>query len=264
MSDLEREYSPSSRAGGSAEPHVDRYRRESQLAAEVVCAPLQTSGGSLVVPAGAGAPLLVFVHGGYWQALSAGASMYLAPGAVGAGWAYAAIEYTIAPAGSVPQMVEEVRAELAAVSTLAAPSQLVVAGHSAGAHLAAMAALVHTATVAVDRLVLVSGVFDLRPLVRTTVNDALGLDESGAAALSPQLLPLDAGAGHQPDVVVAWGAADTNAFRAQGRNFAERLSFAGLNVRTMECAGRHHFDIVDDLVRPSAPLGAATLGPFRP
>ncbi|HAP77476.1 MAG TPA: alpha/beta hydrolase [Acidimicrobiaceae bacterium] len=265
MVDLEREYSPSSRAGGSAEPHVQRYRDESERAATTIRSSLQTSHGSLVVPAGTGAPLLVFVHGGYWQALSASASLFLGPGAAAAGWAYAAIEYTIAPEGSIEQMVGEVAAELAAVSALApAPSHIVVAGHSAGAHLVAMATLAAVPPVAVDRVVLVSGVFDLIPLVRTTVNEALGLTEAAAMALSPQFLPVEGVQSGRPETVVVWGDADTSAFRAQSRHYAERLAASGVTVTALECAGRHHFDVVDDLVAPTTALGAATLGPFTP
>jgi len=94
-------------------------------------------------------------------------------------------------------------------------------------------------------------VYDLRPLVHTTVNDPLGLDEAGAAALSPMLLPLAAG---RPAAVVVWGDNETDAFKAQGGEFGARLGAA-----TFECAGRHHFDIVDDLADPATPLGAATL-----
>ena len=258
MDDLEREYSPSSRAGGSAEPHVQRYVAESRHAAAAFDGRVAaTSAGSLVLPAEPGAPLLVFVHGGYWQALSADASLYLAPGAMAAGWAYAALEYTVAPEGTVEQMVAEVAAELVAVCALVPrPSHIVVAGHSAGAHLVAMTTLVAAAGVDVHRVALVSGVFDLRPLVHTTVNEPLGLDEAAAAALSPQLLPIG---GHPAEVVVTWGDNDTNAFRAQSRLFAERLRYAGLAVQVLECAGRHHFDVVDDLVRPHTPLGAVTL-----
>ena len=257
MDDLEREYSPSSRVGGSAEPFIADYERRSAAAAgELGDACVTTGGGSLVVAAAPGSPLLVFVHGGYWQALSAADSLYLAPAARRLGWSYAALEYTIAPAGTIPQMVAECCRELADVVARTAPSSVVVAGHSAGAHLTAMVAVVEAAPCRVDRVVLVSGVYDLRPLVRTTTDDALGLDDRAAAAISPALLPV-AGT---PEVVVAWGDDDTRAFAAQSESYAATLRDAGLAVDAFECAGRHHFDIVDDLVDPATRLGAATLG----
>jgi arylformamidase len=152
-------------------------------------------------------------------------------------------------------MVDECRHELAAVVDLARPSAVVVAGHSAGAHLTAMVSLVATAPCRVDRIVLVSGVYDLRPLVGTTVNDALGLDVAAASLLSPALLTVAA----TPDVVVAWGDRDTRTFARQSESYSARLVAAGVSVDSFECAGRHHFDIVDDLVDPTTRLGAAAL-----
>ncbi|HNJ97082.1 MAG TPA: alpha/beta hydrolase [Ilumatobacteraceae bacterium] len=248
--DLEREYSPSSRVGGSAEPFVADYVARS-AAARAQVPPRSLKGGHLLAEATPGAPLLVYVHGGYWQALSAADSWYLAPGAVAAGWSFAAVEYTLAPAVTIEQMVVQVAAGVAGAAAELRPSAVVLAGHSAGAHLAAMVALVAPARAAVDRLVLISGVYDLRPLVHTTVNDALGLDEGAAAELSPALLPL---VDHRPHTVVVWGDNDTDAFRAQGAAFARRCG-----ADAFECPGRHHFDIVDDLVDPATRLGAVSL-----
>jgi len=260
MSDVEREYSPSSRAGGSAQPHVDRYRRESTAAADAFGAAWQrTPGGSLLLPVDGARQLLVFVHGGYWQLMGVADSMFLAPRARHHGWSYAAVEYTIAPAGTVARMVDEVAAELEAVVALSpAATEIVLVGHSAGAHLAAMVAIVRAATVPIRRVVLVSGVYDLRPLLQTTVNEPLGLDAASAAELSPQLL----GVAGRPEVVVAWGDDDTDAFRAQSRAYAEHLRDAGLEVTSMECAARHHFDVIDDVVRIETALGAAALAPL--
>ena len=80
MTDLEREYSPSSRVGGSSEPFVADYRLRSEAARALLATRLTTtSGGTLLVADDPAAPLLVFIHGGYWQALSAADSLYLAP-----------------------------------------------------------------------------------------------------------------------------------------------------------------------------------------
>lgn len=218
-------------------------------------------GGSLLVPAAAGAPLLVFVHGGYWQALSASESLYLAPPAVALGWSYAAVEYTIAPAGDLPTMIDEVAVALRSAVEAAEPRAVVLVGHSAGAHLVSMVALAHEPPVPVTRAVLLSGVYDLRPIVMTTVNDPLGLDLTAAERLSPMLLPTTSAAvGPSPEVTVAWGDADTDAFEAQSTAYAAVLRRAGLEVAALRCEGRHHFDIVDDIVDPATELGALTLG----
>ena len=243
--------------GGSSAPFVAEYVRRSDEARRELGDRVQSlAGGSLLVEAHRGAPLLVFVHGGYWQALSAAASLYLAPGALAQGWSYAAIEYTIAPEGTLPRMVGEVSAGLAAVADAAGDCSMVVAGHSAGAHLVAMTTLAAHAPAPVVRSVLVSGVFDLRPIVHTTVNDPLGLDLPHAVQSSPMLLPV-VGA---PDVVVTWGDNETDAFKAQSITYAAVLRSAGRSVAMFERSDRHHFDIVDDLVDPTTELGARALG----
>ena len=257
VSDLEQEYSPSSRVGGSAQPFVDDYIERSAaartaLAGRVVELPT----GTRLVAAEPGAPLLVFVHGGYWQALSAEASLYLAPGAAAHGWSYAAVEYPIAPGGTLPEMVEVCRTALAELAALGPYREVVLAGHSAGAHLVAMVALAATSPLPVDRVVLLSGVFDLRPVVLTSVNDAVGLDPDDAASFSPALLPVAS----PMRTLVAWGDNETDAFKMQSHVMAAKLRLAGAPVTEIEHSPRHHFDIVDDLVDPADPIGAFTLG----
>jgi len=256
VTDLEQEYSPSSCVGGSAEPFIADYVGRSAVAARTLGDAVHTLvDGSVVVPApdGHALPLLVFVHGGYWQALSAAASLYLAPGAVRAGWSYSAVEYTIAPGATLVTMVEECRAALHAIATSTPHSALILAGHSAGAHLAAMVTVSADPPVPVDALVLLSGVYDLRPLVHTTINEPLGLSDDTAAALSPLLLSVR----NAPPTLVAVGEVETAAFHAQSRAMAERLrSGAGGAVSDLVVPARHHFDIVDDLVDPSTAVGA--------
>lgn len=257
MIDLEREYSPSSRVGGDAGPFVADYQVRSAAAAESLRGRASAiRGGSYIASDDGAHPLLVFIHGGYWQALNAASSLYLAPGALAQGWSFASIEYTLAPEATLTEMVRECRDALASIATVVSPSQVVLAGHSAGAHLAAMASLAGTPPFPIARTVLISGVFDLRPLVHTTVNAPLGLDEASAAAVSPQLLPVS---GRQ-EVVVTWGDNETDAFKQQSRDYASRLAEAGLTVEAFETAGRHHFDIVDDLVDPATELGRRALG----
>jgi arylformamidase len=266
VSDLEREYSPSSRVGGTAEPFVADYvARSAVVAAALGDRVERRPGGTLLVRAAPGegpSPLLVFVHGGYWQALSAATSLQPAAGALAEGWSYAAVEYTIAPAGDLPCMVAECAAALADLASCGPWREVVVAGHSAGAHLVAMVAVNAVPPLTVDRLVLLSGIYDLRPLVHTSVNEPLGLDEMSAAALSPALLPLvPMPVESMPSTMVAWGDNDTDAFRRQGREFAARLGATPATVSAAEVVGRHHFDIVDDLVDRASAVGAFALGP---
>jgi arylformamidase len=258
MSDLEREYSPSSRVGGSSAPFIADYQARSAQAAATLGDQVQTlPGGTVLVVGQPSAPLLVFVHGGYWQALSAADSLYLAPGALRNGWSFAAIEYTIAPTGTIEQMVGQCRHALAQLGDVGA-REVVLAGHSAGAHLAAMVSLAAHSPLRLARVALVSGVFDLRPLLLTTVNEPLALTPERAAASSPVLLPVVGGSALP--VVVACGDNETAAFKDQSRRYAEHLRIGGMSVSSIECAPRHHFDVVDDLVDPLTELGRFTLG----
>ena len=256
-SDLEREYSPSSRVGGDASPYVAAYRSDSAAARALLADRLTVlDGGTILVAEDPTAPLLVFIHGGYWQALSAAESLALAPAILARGWSYAAIEYTIAPEGSIPHMIRECHAALAVLADAVSPSSVTLVGHSAGAHLAAMVSLVSRSALPIDRTVLLSGVFDLRPLVQTTVNDPLGLDVVNAATLSPQMLPVVA----DHKVVVAWGDNETDAFKVQSHAYAAHVAATGVDVVAFECSGRHHFDIMDDLFDSGTELGRHAMG----
>jgi len=243
-------------AGGSSAPFEAQYRRRSAAARDVVADHLTAlRGGSLhVAAAAADAPLLVFVHGGYWQALSAADSLFPAAELAAAGWSYAAVEYTVAPRGSIDGMVAECTQALRELAT-EHRRRVVLVGHSAGAHLVAMAALAQRPPMVVDAVVLLSGVFDLRPLVGTSINAPLGLDDERAMRLSPLLMA----AQPHPRVVVAWGENETSEFKRQSREYALHVRGYGSTVLQLECGRRNHFDIVFDLAEPASELGALVL-----
>jgi arylformamidase len=187
----------------------------------------------------------LFFHGGYWQELDKSDASFPAPGFHARGITYVAAGYGLAPGNSLRQIVAEARAAAGWVrSNLCeadGSAQLVVSGSSAGAHLAAWVAL----TEDVDAAVLLSGVFDLRPLVGTYINEALDLDERSAAELSP-LLRVERGELAVPTTIV-WGENETDAFKLQSRLYGHELVSAGHPVVLEEIAGRNHFDLVHDL-----------------
>jgi arylformamidase len=261
----EREYTPSSATGGSWRPFLARYVTESARAWQTVPGtrglrygdgPRQTL-DFFPAPSGAAAPgLLVYIHGGYWQELSTAESAFLAPAWHAAGFAHAVVGYTLAPAATVPAIVAECRAALAWLHARADtlgfdPAQVVIAGSSAGGHLAAACA--DRALYPVRGIVPVSGVFDVAPLIGTSINDALGLDEATAATLD-----LFAPGRRFVPAVVAWGEVETNEFRRQSREFATRLGRDDTPCETLEVPGRNHFDVILELGDPSSALFAAT------
>lgn len=188
----------------------------------------------------------VFVHGGYWQELSRQDSCFPAPGFVSRHTTFVAMGYPLAPRVGLESIVESVRRGISTVRQRLVPDgHLVVSGSSAGAHLAAMAALTNP----VNGLVLVSGIFDLGPLVDTYVNDVLGLDADLAARLSPLHQPPPPA----PAIIVAYGEHETEAFHQQ----SQALTLQWGLPPPIEVADRNHFDIVHDLGDPSTILGYA-------
>lgn len=141
--------------------------------------------------AGTQRPLLVFIHGGYWQGGDKRDIGFIAAPYVKAGISVAVINYSLAPQARIEDMVEEVQAFLATLAQQADQlgidvKRISLMGHSAGGHLAAFVAA-QGGAVPVQAVFAISGVFDLVPLVPTSLNKALTLDEPRANALSPVL-----------------------------------------------------------------------------
>ena len=284
LPERERAYSPSSCIGGDYAPFVRQYATRSAEVLRTHAAPRGLAYGSLVSntldlflpsstqprrsPGSALPPLLVFIHGGYWQELSKNESLFAAGDCLAVGAAFAALDYTLAPQASVQQIVLECRAALrwlhAHGSELGFDSRrIVVAGSSAGAHLAAMCCL-RGWPGAVDlpvglpaAAVLVSGVYELPPLVGTSINDALSLLRESAAHVSP----IRFGLAGFPAAVVCWGEIETAAFKTQSRTFAQAIGEVATSPpQVFEVPERNHFDVILDLACHGTVLGDATLG----
>ncbi len=247
-------YSPSSVAANYREVIAD-YETKSLAAlrhANAIRVPYgKTSEEYTIVfePAGS-APdaMLVFFHGGYWQELSAEVSCFPADSLQSRGHAYAAVNYTLAPHATVSTIVAQCATALISLATRRPHARMVIAGSSAGAHLAAMLMSVDWKIFGLNAApfhgaVLISGIYDLRPLVTTYINEPLRLDLEGAAAMSPQLLPLRV----RVPTVVCWGEHETSAFKQQSRDYAAFIAQSGGDVSHYEVANRNHFDILFDL-----------------
>jgi arylformamidase len=267
LEDREHEYSPSSCIGGNYQPYIRAYA-DLSAAARRSHAPVTVRYGTtarqsldLFVPTGvAKPPVLVFFHGGYWQELSKEDSAFAAPQCLAHGIAYAAVGYTLAPAAKLSVIVAECRAAVGWLGRFGDtmgidPGCLIVAGSSAGAHLAAMTALPTSSGAPVKGAVLVSGIYDLEPLIGTSIDAALGLDLKTAARNSPLRQPLKG----FPPSLVCWGENETDQFKRQSRAFGQALRDAATDCVEFESAGRNHFDVVLDLADPTTPLGQRVL-----
>ena len=193
--------------------------------------------------------LLVFVHGGYWMAFGRESWSHLAAGAVARGWAVAIPSYTLAPQARITDIIAEIAASaIAAAARVAGP--VVITGHSAGGHLAARLGCTDTAMPRLRRVVPISALADLAPLMYTKLNDQLWLTPHEAAHQSPANHALSADV--QAHVWV--GGQERPSFLWQARTLSEHWSCAWTVA-----AGKHHFDVIDDLKDPNSALMAACL-----
>lgn len=198
------------------------------------------------------APLLIFIHGGYWQSLSAADSLYHGNDAALEEIALHAVDYTLAPHASVKQIIAECIDDVKKTISELQPTRVVIAGSSAGAHLTAMCARDAEIAERIDGIALLSGVYDLRPLVRTPTNDPLHLTEESAAAISPQLLTFTYSS---PRALLAVGAHEPPEFIRQNAEYAELLKNNGIDVTTSVLEHRDHFDLPYDLLQRGTQVG---------
>ena len=186
--------------------------------------------------------LAMFIHGGYWQGLDKSFMSHMAQGLLAHGIAVAVPSYDLCPKVSLADIVDQI--VVAARFLIARHGRLDVAtGHSAGGHLAAML----LAEGLVPAAVPISGLFDLRPLVATSINGALGLDETEAWRLSPLARKRPSGRLH-----ALVGGDEGAEYEAQSRRIAE--AWGG---QWEPLPGHDHFTIPDALARPDGRVTAA-------
>jgi arylformamidase len=200
---------------------------------------------------GRGAPLLVFIHGGYWQRNAKELFACMAEGPLARGIDVALPGYTLAPEATISEIVAEMRAAITWLRTHGpqydvAEGRLVVSGWSAGGHLTAMA----MALPEVDAGLAISGIYDLEPCRLNNLNHALRMSAEEAAAMSPiRHLPRRAA-----PLAIAYGAAELPELQRQSRDYCTALREAGLPAELMPLAGHDHFSILEELANPRGQL----------
>jgi arylformamidase len=200
-------------------------------------------------------PIVVFIHGGYWQALDGSSSSHCAKGLNACGVDVAVPSYDLCPQVSVDTIIEQMRNAARELARLGRP--LVISGHSAGGHLAAC--MLATDWQSLDaslpkELVIaaytISGLFDLVPLVETSINKALRLDPVTAKAASPLFWKLPA---HGSLDAVVGGEESAEYFR-QSRTMTETWGAAGMPTRFGTIEGANHFTAIAPLADPASPM----------
>lgn len=237
--DVEQAYSPSQFSVRPLADYLVQYRQLSDECDE----------DSLRAP---DRPLLVYIHGGYWQQLSAADSLFNGEDAIRHHVSLVAVEYTLAPAATVDQIVQECIEAVRRACDELRPTRVVLAGSSAGAHLAAMCMQDPHLSQNLDGVALLSGIYDLRPLVRTGINEPLHLTDETAATLSP-MLSVDVLT--PVPILCAVAEHDPPEFIRQNDAFASHLQSHGCDAICTVVTARDHFDLPYDLLREGTVVG---------
>ena len=203
--------------------------------------------------------LVVFVHGGYWRAFDKSVWSQLASGPIDRGWAVAMPSYDLAPAVPIDEITRQIGIAVSRAAILV-DGPIRLTGHSAGGHLVTRMMCADSPLAAdvrqrIDRVVSISGLHDLRPLLKTRMNDDFRMTEAQAVAESSAL--------NRPiaDVeLVCWvGADERPEFVRQSELLANIWTGFGIEASVHLAAGQHHFNVIDGLADPQSALSCALL-----
>lgn len=198
------------------------------------------------------APLMAFIHGGWWQRNSKEVFSCMAEGPLAHGLDVAMIGYTLAPEASLTQIAGEIAAALDHLAAHQAgqgrAGHCLLSGWSAGGHLTAL--LLDHAFVAAG--LSISGVFDLEPIRHSYINDKLRLDAAEAADMSPaRLVPTG------KPLTLTFGLNELPELQRQSEDFALDLLRRGQPCRLLALPGHDHFSILEELAQPTGLLARA-------
>ena len=263
---LEREYSPSSCVTNYLEL-VQSYTSESKEISKLLKFEKDLIYGisidetlDLCLAEVDDSPLVIFIHGGYWQLLSKNDCLFPAKDFFDEGISYCSIDYTLAPHANIDEMIEQcIRAVQwlyqSAIKYGYDEKKFFLIGSSAGAHLAAMTMLTDWENYdlpadIIKGCTLLSGVYDIRPIVKTYINEPLNLDMQTASMLSPLFKVRS----HTANLIISWGENETNEFKRQSIEFDKKWKACGNTSHLLEVKGNNHFDIVFNMMKKDCAL----------
>jgi arylformamidase len=189
----------------------------------------------------------LFIHGGYWRSFDKSYFSHMARGLNGRGITVAIPSYSLCPEVRIGDIIEEMR-QVVIYLRNKFRRRLFVFGHSAGGHLAAAVLatkweLFGHPNDLVPSAVSISGIFDLRPLLGTSMNNDIRMDEGTARVWSPLLWPSPAGRSFE-----AWvGRKETDEFIRQSQSIIAPWRGAGVHTGYAEIAGQDHFSVLGAL-----------------
>jgi arylformamidase len=201
-------------------------------------------------------PLAMFIHGGWWRALSPVSFSQMAKGLNAHGIDVAVVGYDLCPAVSIATITEQMRAVCLNLWRTH-KKRITVYGHSAGGHLTAC--MIATDWKSLDASAphdlvpagyAISGVFDLSPLTQVSMNKDLQLDDAEARRMSP--LHWKVPTGRVLDAAV--GGSESNEFLRQSKSMAEEWGRRGIETRYEAIAGANHFTVLDPLTDPDSKM----------
>ncbi|HVJ09949.1 MAG TPA: alpha/beta hydrolase [Burkholderiales bacterium] len=189
-------------------------------------------------------PVLMFIHGGYWQARAKEVFSFIAEGPLAWGINVAMVGYTLAPQKPLSGIVAEIHLALdwlkSSVPMLGGdPGQLFVSGWSAGGHLTAMA-MSHPAA---RGGLAISGIYDLEPMRLSYINDKLRLDAAEQRRCTPGRI--------DKPLTIAYGAAELPELCRQSEDYAKLLGTKAIGID-----GCNHFTVLEELASPHGALTA--------
>ncbi len=208
-----------------------------------------------------GAPVHMYIHGGYWQAGTKKTSCFMARPLVAAGAHVAVLDYGLCPDVTIDEIVRQTRAALAWLyGNVAAhggnPDRITISGHSCGGHLVGMAMATDWPAFGdglpadlVKGGVSVSGLFELEPLIDTTINDKVGMDIECARRNSPILLEPAPAA----PLSLLVGGLESDEYHRQSRDFAAAWGAKGVPVGVTIVPEANHFTILAGMDSPADP-----------